>query len=111
MNHKVIIISIGLLIIALIVGGIVVFSDGRPPIGPGSEPMTTERFAACDLDGDGDCDSNDLAIFTNALGQCDTGNNYNTVADADHDGCVSGDDEKILFPSQPTSTATSSLVE
>lgn len=52
----------------------------------------------CDLDNDGDCDENDLRLFTKAMGECEDGDNYNELADADHDGCVTLVDEMILFP-------------
>jgi dockerin type I repeat protein len=71
--------------------------DFDPPAG--SPPMIADPFAPCDLDGDGDCDTVDLQLVTNAIGECDNGDNYNELADADHDGCVTDTDREILLSS------------
>ncbi len=54
----------------------------------------------CDVDGDSDCDDNDFAMFENVLGEC-IGGNYNRLADADHDGCITLEDQQQLFPTKP----------
>lgn len=66
-----------------------------------SLPMTVDEFTSCDIDRDGDCDAGDVAIVTNAIGQCDDGDNYNELADADHDGCVTATDKKIVLSGIP----------
>ncbi len=70
-----------------------------PPAG--APPMTKYPFALCDNDKDGDCDTDDFKLVTQAIGQCRDGNNYNILADADHDGCVTETDRQILFPTLP----------
>jgi choice-of-anchor C domain-containing protein len=68
-----------------------------PPLG--SPPMVADDSVPCDIDRDGDCDNEDLLLVENLMGQCDSGNNYNTLADADHDGCVTTTDQGILLSS------------
>lgn len=65
-----------------------------------NSPMTTVEFADCDIDRDKDCDFADFEIVTQFIGQCQGGNNYNELADADHDGCVTEIDRKKLFPAR-----------
>lgn len=69
------------------------------PSSPGNPPMTTVVFAPCDLDRDGDCDADDHTLLTKTIGECEDGENYNELADADHDGCVTPIDEEILASS------------
>ena len=57
--------------------------------------MVTKVFEPCDNDRDGDCDQRDYELVTRALGQCRNGDHYNTLADADHDGCVTEADRKL----------------
>ena len=68
-----------------------------------SEPLesVTVVFQPCDIDRDGDCDADDFELLTNVIGECIEGDNYNEVADADHDGCVTVQDQKQLFPITP----------
>ena len=49
------------------------------------------------MDDDEDCDADDYAIAATAIGHCEK-EGYNALADADHDGCVTIDDLKQLFP-------------
>ena len=63
--------------------------------------VLADPYQLCDNDRDGDCDLNDYNLVKNAIGQCDTGNQYNSPADADHDGCVTAKDLKQLFPVIP----------
>lgn len=62
-------------------------------------PMTTTIFEPCDVDRDSDCDAADLRLLLLAVGQCEDGDSYNEIADADHDGCVTIMDESELFAS------------
>ena len=68
---------------------------------PGSPPMVIDVVAPCDIDRDGDCDAADFELVTKAIGECIDGENYNALADADHDGCVTEEDVKQLFPVSP----------
>lgn len=52
----------------------------------------------CDVDNDTDCDNDDFLLFQAYYGACERGNRYNGLADADHDGCVTAVDQKMLFP-------------
>ena len=61
-------------------------------------PMIASPFEPCDNDRDGDCDTDDFDLVKNAIGQCFDGSNYNELADADHDGCVTLSDLQDLFP-------------
>ncbi|MEK7201879.1 MAG: dockerin type I domain-containing protein [Patescibacteria group bacterium] len=60
-------------------------------------PRVTVYWQPCDIDRDRDCDRNDFLLFTQVLGQCQDGDNYNELADANHDGCVTAADQQILF--------------
>lgn len=64
-------------------------------------PMVAEPYELCDNDRDGDCDKADYELVTQAIGQCEYGENYNELADADHDGCVTESDRQQLFPKIP----------
>lgn len=66
--------------------------------GQGYGDNVTVKYEPCDTDRDGDCDEVDYRLFSNAIGQCEEGDNYNELADIDHDGCVTYEDEKIIFP-------------
>lgn len=81
---------LGVLIMGL-VGGWLIFSPyiRRPPI-------TTEVVNPCDVDRDGDCDKADFALMTKLIGQCEEGNNFNSLADVDHDGCITVLDQQML---------------
>jgi len=72
-------------------------------------PMVIENFKSCDIDRNGVCDESDKLLFERSLDQCQTGNNYNEVADADHDGCVTEKDKEQLFPSSPSPQTSSSM--
>lgn len=69
-------------------------------IDKGIPPMTIDTRLKCDLDVDADCDNDDYLLFNKVVGQCDTGNNYNELADADHNGCVTEADRQLLFPKE-----------
>lgn len=63
------------------------------------QPMIMVSREPCDVDNDNDCDNDDFLIFqAYYYGACQSGNRYNELADADHDGCVTAVDQKILFP-------------
>ena len=68
---------------------------------PNNNQMTIVPHKECDNDLDGDCDYKDYKLITKALGECVEGNNYNEPADANHDGCVTEDDLRMLFPEPP----------
>jgi len=69
----------------------VVAEDGTMPrtVGP-----------SCDLNGDGQCDARDVSLFRAALGSCSGDANYSVQADTDIDGCVTEEDERLLFSNQ-----------
>jgi hypothetical protein len=52
----------------------------------------------CDLNFDGLCDEADISIFDNAIGTCVNESDYNPVGDSDSDGCVTRDEQQLLFP-------------
>lgn len=60
--------------------------------------MIMDPYNPCDIDRDKDCDGKDYQLFIKVMGQCDNGNNYNEIADADHDGCITYEDQQVLFP-------------
>jgi len=71
---------------------------GRRIIKPiGSPPQVRDNSLQNDLDGDGDCDNDDEVLFNKYLGNCLDGN-YCELCDANHDGCVTEEDRKELFP-------------
>lgn len=84
--------------VAVLVSGISLALIYVPWSGAVPEEMITEVFSICDIDRDRDCDSDDFNLFDNALGECEDGDSYNEVADADHDGCVTVMDQEVLFP-------------
>jgi hypothetical protein len=53
----------------------------------------------CDIDADGNCDDDDAELAEAVMGQCIEMDNYNELADVDHDGCVTRVDGEILFES------------
>jgi hypothetical protein len=67
------------------------------PQNPGVPPMVTTVVAPCDLDLDGDCDSTDESLFLRSLGACVGSDNFNSLADANLDRCVTVDDQRRLF--------------
>jgi len=64
----------------------------------GGPPQVPESYSHNDLDRDGDCDEVDIAVFNSFLGECVDGKNYNTLADANHDRCITAEDKDLLFP-------------
>ncbi len=64
-------------------------------------PMTSDPFAPCDIDRDGDCDVDDYNMIVHLIGETIGGSRYNELADADHDGLISKDDLRRLFPTMP----------
>ncbi len=80
--------KVGNLILLIILGGGCIS-------GP---PSTTVSYEPCDNDRDGDCDSVDFGLVTSAIGSCMGEDNYNRLADADRNGCVTENDRKQLFP-------------
>lgn len=85
-----------ILIFFLVIGAFVVLFVFRNYAS--SPSMTVDLFEPCDVNRDGDCDAADFELLTKAIGQCDDGDNYNELADADHDGCVTEKDKRLLFP-------------
>src|SRR3989344_7631236 len=85
-----------LLIMAVVgVGAILYFlAQSMQSITPIS---TIVNHEACDLDWDKDCDNFDIHLFERSLGECTDTGNYNELADADHDGCVTENDEWLLY--------------
>ncbi len=59
------------------------------------EELTLEP---CDLDGNGHCDTADVASFEQAMGSRRGELSYNPFADADADGLVTINDKQMLFP-------------
>jgi hypothetical protein len=57
----------------------------------------------CDINRDFKCDGVDLVLFRAALGSCQGDANYNVLADANLDGCVTPGDERVTFPTLPLS--------
>lgn len=57
-------------------------------------------YNICDIDQDGDCDKTDRLLFDRVVGECIDGDNYNELADADNDGCITDKDALILFSSE-----------
>lgn len=57
----------------------------------------TEPYFRCDLDHDGDCDSEDQAFFDTILGSCTESESYAVQADIDKDGCITEADRGALF--------------
>lgn len=91
-------------IAAIAYAGIYYFMLSKQGLNPYSlPPMTTVIFAPCDIDRDKDCDATDFDLITRAIGQCISAEDYNELADADRDGCVTLADQKQLFPTVPSS--------
>jgi hypothetical protein len=88
---------VAVILLLIIFGGVVYFQNLKT-----HQQMVTQDFQPCDIDRNGVCDQSDKLLFEKSLGQCTTGNNYNEVADADHDGCVTEKDREELFPSSST---------
>ena len=61
----------------------------------------------CDNDSDGDCDIADYRLVMEAVGICSGKEGFNSLADADGDGCVTDQDVYRLFPNGPPSPSTS----
>ena len=71
--------------------------------------MVASPYEPCDNDRDEDCDRADYQLVTQAIGQCEDGN-YNELADADHDGCVTEADLQQLFPTEPVNGNPGELI-
>jgi hypothetical protein len=78
----------------------------------GELPDVTTSREPCDLNSDGNCDWNDYELFLQSDHMCKDDppvflpqygfrRMYNPLADANHDGCVLGDDRRKLFPIIP----------
>jgi hypothetical protein len=65
------------------------------PLGEG--PMRSVAIAACDLDGDGACSPNDLALHLQRVGTCESSIFYRPIFDADGSGCIDATDVELLF--------------
>lgn len=62
-------------------------------------PMeTTPLLDHCDLNGDGHCDIADIDFIETRLGSCRDQSSYHPDADVDADGCVTQQDQQLLFP-------------
>ena len=74
--------------------------------------MTIDLVLPCDVYRDDICDEKDVTIIEKYIGECDTGRNYNTLADIDHDGCITEQDKKLFFEistsASPSSVPTTS---
>lgn len=64
----------------------------------GSQAQNLQK--PCDVDSDGDCDSNDYGAAMNFLGGCVGRKSYRQSLDVDKDGCITEDDLQKLFPSR-----------
>src|SRR3989344_7053813 len=60
-------------------------------------PSTYEPINLCDVNSDGRCDNQDLRRIDSLLGVCAGSNRYSDLADVDHNGCISLQDEEQLF--------------
>lgn len=60
--------------------------------------MTIVTYKQCDIDRNEICNTEDYNIFIKFMGQCINGNYYNDLADVNHDGCITYEDQQILFP-------------
>ena len=65
-------------------------------------PQQEDVRKSCDLDRDGDCDTEDITLFNASLGRCSS--EFRTAtdveADANGDGCITAMDRSFLFPEQ-----------
>jgi len=75
-----------------------IFFNPDPVANP--DEMAILTYEPSDNDGSGTVDGNDYLLATLAVGSC-IGGNYNELADADHDGCVTADDLAELYPFVP----------
>lgn len=68
---------------------------------PACRPMYDIYRKACNLNDDKLCDKADIQFFMQSMGQCrEVGHfRYNSMADADKDGCVTDVDKEMLFKS------------
>ncbi len=73
--------------------------DFNPDPGPGDEAMFTAFEPPCDIDRNGVCDDNDIDLVDGVIGECKEGENYNELADANHDGCVTPRDKDVMLSS------------
>ena len=61
-------------------------------------PCTASRWIACDMNYDDMCNVKDINLFHGALGCCvNTECSYSTLADQDHDRCVTEKDMKLFY--------------
>jgi len=99
-----IVLLIFLIVGVVLIGGFLLY---RNYLVQQSTVMVIEEYTPCDMDRDGDCDKIDYWLAKKALGSCNTDKprfifwGYNELADADHDGCVTEEDQQMLFPSAP----------
>lgn len=80
---------------------------GRLQKMPQGEPMTGSPQPLCDLDGDFDCDNDDLSMLEAYMGKClrechdiEDCKDVPTIQDLDADGCVTSTDREIFFQLQ-----------
>jgi hypothetical protein len=73
------------------------FDDVLLQVSPEAEPMKWDPSAACDADGDGDCDRSDYDFFRAASGTCRGDMGYHPAADLNADGCVGLADRRYVF--------------
>jgi len=52
----------------------------------------------CDVNGDGDCNSDDVKVIEKLIGECLPGSTkFNVIADMDHDDCITETDRELLL--------------
>ena len=67
---------------------------------PAEDSRVTGAREQCDVDlnSDGDCDRDDTRLLAKAIGACKDTDDYYEPADVDGDGCVTKNDQELLFP-------------
>ena len=94
-------VSISMVVVVLGVYGGTSFQRISDTLFSKNAAAQTQRFQKpCDIDLDGDCDSNDYGSAMRSLGGCVGRSNYRKAMDIDQDGCITEDDIQKLFPSR-----------